>query len=368
MAQHVRYANADANDRAIVRFTRTDLLLRGEINGIKMPRPVGHLLVGPTILDALLRSPLSNRKKPAVWTLRDPLQFIELPDKRDASAGHPFKPSLVSGGFALSEDNEFVQVQKASTVSIGAVAYRLAVGMHGTVGAAYKAIAAKAVAAWAADLVRSRRLYEAIKAAPKGELLETPDIAALRPVGSISEQIERDILREACVWLGVDPDMEIKRPRGRPRKSDAGDTESGDFISVTVTDGVLSAKTIAAIASVAPGVDLASLSVIKLVAMLDLLRQNDAQHDAELLEAFLDASAPDWRDANGDTGGVSSATPDDPYTVLGVERGMSLEEITQRYRRIMQSVHPDRGACPPWLAQSISGAYRQIKDELGGAS
>ena len=190
-------------------------------------------------------------------------------------------------------------------------------------------------------------------------------VAKLRPAGSISDAIETAILREACLLLGVDPDLPIKRASGRPRKaSGAGGTEAGDFISVTVADGVLSAKTLVAINGIAAHTDLASLTLLKLVALLDALLQGGAQLDADLLEAYLDAAAPEWRDASAEAPAPGASDADDPYAVLGVARGTSLEEITKIYRRAMQAMHPDKGACPAWFAQVAANAYRHIKEEL----
>ena len=364
MAQHVRYADGEKNERAVIKFVREDLLWRGRVGDIDVPVKDGNRLLGPTILDVIVRK--VDQEQPVQWSLRSERDFLERDRKKRAANEHPFKPALVSGGKVTGSDGDFVLVEKVSSVSIGAYAYRLAVGALGNVRTAHDMISSKAVAAWAADLARSRALYEAIKAAPGGKLLESPAVAALRPAGSISDQIETDILREACVLLGVDPDLSIKRPPGRPRKAGAGDTEAGDFISVTVVDGVVNAKTLTPVNGIAAHTDLSTLTVLKLVALLDTLIQGGAQLDADLLEAFLDAAAPEWRESAGEAQGGTS-TADDPYAILGVARGMSFEDITKAYRRAMQAMHPDKGACPPWFAQVAANAYRRIKEDLNGS-
>jgi DnaJ-domain-containing protein 1 len=365
MAQHVRYADGGRNDRAVIKFVREDLLWRGRVGNASVPFDDGPRLVGPTILDLLLRDP-GGDDDPPCWTLRDSHAFEERDKARRTENGHPFKACLLSGGRHVDSDAQFVRVAKWSSVSIGAYAYRLAVGALGSVRDAHAAIASKAVAAWSADLARSRTLFDAINAAPDGRLEETPAIAALRPAGSISDQIETDILREACLLLGVDPDLPIKRPPGRPRKDGAGQTEAGDWIAVTLVDGLVSARTVATVHGIAGGTDLSSLNVIKLVALLDALKAGGAELDAELLEAYLDAAAPDWRDvAPADDDGAAG---DDPYTVLGVSRSMSFEDITAAYRRAMQAIHPDKGACPPWFAQAAAAAFRRIKEERNDRS
>lgn len=372
MAQHIRHADCEKNERAIVRFEREDLLWRGRIAGVDVPLQDGDRVVGPTILDMLMRheTEVDDDEEPVVyWSLRDAKAFLEPDRKKRAGALHPFRGGLVSGGRVLGIGDDFVRVAKKSSVSIGVYALRLAVGALGSVNEAHNAIGTRSVAAWSADLVRSRALYDAIKAAPDGKLIEDATIAALRPAGSVSEQIETDILREACVLLGVDPDLPIKRPKGRPWPSRQGDTdtEAGDFIAVTVTNGQVTAKTVAGIAGIPAQTDLSVLTVLKLVALLDTLVQGGAQLDADLLEAYLDAAAPQWRETAAGEGQADSSTSTDPYSILGVTRDMTLEDITRTYRRAMQAMHPDKGACPPWFAQMAGNAYRQIKAEKAGS-
>jgi hypothetical protein len=365
MAQHVRYADGEKNERAVVKFVRQDLLWRGRIAHLDVPRPDGRRVAGPTILDVIERR--LTEAGEAYWSMRPGRDFLER-DRTKRADGHPFRAGLVSGGKMIDIDGDFVRVEKISSVSIGAYAFRLAVGALGSVGDAHAMIGGKAAAAWAADLARSRALYEAIKAAPGGTLQESPAVAALRPAGSISDQIETDILREACLLLGVDPDLSIRRAPGRPRKAAAGDTESGDFIAVTVADGVVTARTLAPIGGIPASTDLSTLTVLKLVALLGTLLQGGAQLDADLLEAYLDAAAPEWREAAGEAGGdlsiAGTSASDDPWAILGVSREMSFDDITRAYRRAMQAMHPDKGACPPWFAQVAASAYRHIKESM----
>ncbi len=379
MAQHIRHANREQHDRAVVKFTRPDLLWRGQLGPREVPFKDGTRTVGPTVLDVVMRRPAERVSSDegqgdneeascsAVWSMRTAADFMERDPSRRVDL-HPFKVGLVSGGRVVDVDDEFVHVEKTSSVSISAYAFRLAVGTLGSVDAAYASIAAKATLAWRADLARSRALFDAVREAPHGRLEETEELAKLRPAGSISDQIETEVLREACVMLGVDPDMHIRRPPGRPGRAAAGDTEQGDFIAVMVVDGVVSAKTIRAIAGIPAQAELSTLAVLKLVALLDALVQGGAEADADLLEAYLDAVAPEWRESVGGASAASAAASDDPYSILGVQRGMPLDEITVVYRRAMQAMHPDKGACPPWFAQAAGAAYRKIKQELAGSS
>ena len=89
--------------------------------------------------------------------------------------------------------------------------------MHGGLSGAYARIAEAAAEAWAADQARALALWELVRAAPGGVLLEDEAVRRLRPICSVSQEVERTVMREVCRWLGVDPDMALKRERGRPR-------------------------------------------------------------------------------------------------------------------------------------------------------
>ena len=56
---------------------------------------------------------------------------------------------------------------------------------------------------------------------------------------------------------------------------------------------------------------------------------------------------------------------DDPYKVLGLERGASDEEVKQAYRRLAKKYHPDLNPGDQEAAkkmQQINEAYDQIKN------
>lgn len=364
MAQHLRYTDGLKNERAVVKFVRQDLLWSGRIGEVTVPRRDGRRVAGPTILDVMERRETPDQA--AYWLLRDGGDFLDRDPRKQVDGEPVFRAGLVSGGTPVDSEGDFVRVEKISSVSIGAYAFRLAVGALGSVGAAHTMIGHRAAAAWAADLARARTLYDEIMAAPGGKLQETPGVAGLRPAGSISDQVETEILREACLLLGVDPDLNIRRPPGRPRRAAAGDVEAGDFIAVTVVDGVVSAKTLLPINGIPANTDLSILTVLKLVALLGTLQQGGAQVDVDLLEAYLDAVAPEWRETAGESTASSmpAAAAEDPWAILGVKRDMTFEEITKAYRRAMQAMHPDKGACPPWFAQTAASAYRSIKKAM----
>jgi len=85
-----------------------------------------------------------------------------------------------------------------------------------------------------------------------------------------------------------------------------------------------------------------------------------------LLEAYLEAADPSWREKilDDEDGGAGSASRYDPFSVLGVDQNASLEEITRAYRKAMQKVHPDRSGLPGFFAQEVVKAYKSLKGKF----
>ena len=361
-----RYADPHKTERVLVRFEREELLWRGRVGEIDVPVKVQSRLVGPTVLDRVVRRP-GQAGAPAYWTLRDPWEFLEPDFARRRAQGHPLCATFASGGTRIADEDEFVRVSKPSTLSLGPYALRLTVGALGGISEAHELIAERAAQAWRVDLDRARAIYSKLRAAPRGMLLETPEMEALRPGSSISAQIEAQALRDACRLLGVDPDLEIQRPRGRPRRVDSRTTEQGEFIVVTLANGAVSARTRAPLAGVPAFTDLAALQVGQLAALRQALHDRGAGVDVDLLEAYLDVAAPDWREvASGAApAAVGGFAADDPYEILGVARNAPMEVVTRAYRVATQALHPDKGHSK-WFAQVLSTAYRKIKDQRQG--
>jgi len=110
-----------------------------------------------------------------------------------------------------------------------------------------------------------------------------------------------------------------------------------------------------------------SLSPAEIAALWQECRWTDPQA-AQLLEAFLDRTHPDWREhmsADGaGAGSSSSASPqslagqmsrEEAFRILGLEPGADSEEVRRAHRELMMKLHPDRGGST-YLAAKINEA------------
>jgi len=276
MAAHARHVlSATHSNRATVKFQRDDLLWAGgsitsphDGEVVSLPIEADDYLVGPTILDMMTREvvrwrDLSEVLRPAgidpqehiaVWRYRDPDTLWPRPgqsrfrqqkpreprienNRKCRAPAHPFFAELASGGLPVGGGpTGFVRVRKSTTISVAEGAFRLAVAMLGGTKEAARWISTVAQAAWEADLERALELWERIGASG-GELIEDYAVEALRPSSSVSQEVEREVMRQAIRWMGVDPDAEIVRPRGR-QKTAAGD--EGDIVRLTIAaDGTV---------------------------------------------------------------------------------------------------------------------------------
>ena len=364
-----------------------------EVPGLPLRTPSGNL-VGPTILDLVTReirqladlpkataraardtARAEGRPPPvsaAIWTRRDPATLWPRPgqDRRAVAAreadadekevDHPFLPSLASGGSpAGGGPPGWVRVEKATTVLIGEYCYRLGVGMCGGLEAAYSRIGELARAAWEQDETRALEIWELIGAAPDGLLVEDERVLSLRPGSSISQQVERELMRQACVWLGIDPELDLRRPRGRPRAR-AGD--EGEVISVSVDgDGTVTGLFRRAYLGVTEGTALADLDILKLAEVLGGFRHDGLGFDADLLEAYLDTAAADWRERVAAAAGhAQPAAGESPCDVLGVLPDTPWEQVVVAFRAAMQAVANLPNAAPQ---RRLITAYKALKTE-----
>ncbi|MBB5690756.1 molecular chaperone DnaJ [Roseomonas alkaliterrae] len=110
------------------------------------------------------------------------------------------------------------------------------------------------------------------------------------------------------------------------------------------------------------GADLADLALTDLIALRDEALRDDPE-SVPLLDAWLDRSHPDWREAAPSApSGDAPLTRAEALALLGLAEGASAEEIRAAHRRLMRSAHPDRGGSA-WLAARLNAA----RDLLLGA-
>lgn len=107
------------------------------------------------------------------------------------------------------------------------------------------------------------------------------------------------------------------------------------------------------------GQELAHLPQEQLIGALDTIR--DDGESVRLLEAYLDRTFAGWREDHheGTRGGGSSAADpsgmghDEAYEILGLEPGADPSAIRAAHRRLMSTIHPDRGGST-YLAAKVN--------------
>ncbi|WP_330926799.1 J domain-containing protein [Candidatus Sororendozoicomonas aggregata] len=408
MAWHRRYVapvNSGASPRITVLFYRKDLLWVPPQDQTINPYTQEHVkipmtakdgrLVGPNIFDVMKKVQRDKKQldklgmeNAAIGTymvIRDAKELFEPPKKpkvmklapeteeeegEESARKEPLKKSLCTKGYRVSREDDFYLVSKKSTVSISRLVFLLASGMCGSPENASTMIRDVAEAAWDRDIKRAKKLYDLITSEEHG--IHSGDIPQnLLAESTISQEVETLILREACGWMGVDPDEVITRKRGRPYSGGADLDENSHAGSVLVLclgdDESVSGWLIADFGGHAKGTKLESLNLMALAQLLVDLQ--DAEHtlDAELLEAYLEAIDPEWRDRILDDAediDTDANTALDPYTVLGVSPDATLEEVTKAYRKAMRQVHPDKSGLPSFFAQTVIEAYKTLKEQL----
>jgi hypothetical protein len=120
------------------------------------------------------------------------------------------------------------------------------------------------------------------------------------------------------------------------------------------------------LAGVYAGRDLASLALRDLLVLWRECRAGDPQ-SRQLLEAYLDRTEPEWREAVRDNGGASGRssgaarretapmTREEAYDVLGLKPGAAPEDVRSAHRALMKRLHPDQGGSN-YLAAKINEA------------
>lgn len=108
----------------------------------------------------------------------------------------------------------------------------------------------------------------------------------------------------------------------------------------------------------------ADLGDLDLAALRDLLAEcaTEDPDSVPLLEAWLDRSHPDWREAAPGPPAEGPLTRAEAFAILGLEEGATESEIRAAHRRLMRTAHPDQGGSA-WLAARLNAA----RDLLLGA-
>ena len=243
--------------------------------------------------------------------------------------------------------------------------------MRGSDAEAVRYIGELAADAWERDNERAVKLYKLIIKAKKGYVLDEEIPKALKASASVGQTVESAVLRSACLWLGIDPNQPLKRQRGRPRTrshdKDGNATNAGEVIELTLQpDETVTGKLIVDFQGLVKNTNLATLTLTKLAEILVALRDRELVVDAELLEAYLEAVDEDWRAKIAEEIGLENNNEEktNPWVILGLTPGASIDEVKKAYRKIMQQIHPDTSGLPQWYAQTVNDAYRKLLEKL----
>ena len=112
------------------------------------------------------------------------------------------------------------------------------------------------------------------------------------------------------------------------------------------------------------------MSVAEVVDLLQTCWKRDNQ-SAQVLEAYLDRTHPDWRDLAGDPGDGAGRSESGSFSgdmdaeearqILGLDASATDDDIKEAHRRLIGNLHPDHGGSS-YLAAKINRA----KDVLLG--
>lgn len=356
--------------------------------------------VAPNILDTIEKVTLNTRseldqygfheyKKQTIWRFRPHDQYFASPlelEQREISrtkkgwglAVNPFTSGLNTGGQLCDSQFDignipFTWIVKASSCSISSLVYQLAISMYqNDATKVHNYIQKKANEYWLEDLQRAVSLYQYI-ASKNGFIKHSEIKQKFLAQNTISQLIETNLLEQACYWMGQDPNQPVpKNPRGRPKKDPNQPVIiAGNYIETTIIeeknildDGTveivdnLSGRLIAKISDYQPDTDLSDLTLQDLVFILSELQEINSQKDIDLMEAYLEALNPDWReDVFLDD---ESLYDEDPYTILGVSPEDDLSTIKAKYFQLLRIVHPDTSSLPDWITKRIIAAYEDI--------
>lgn len=400
MAWHSRYIDL-ADTRTQITFKRKDLLwVTKEITNpytqidYNLPifshyskREVGNFYIGPNVLDLIQRKVIEDpvelealgkdTDKPYIyWCLRNTVEFFAQPKKDHEAKSenkeekektrHPFKTRFCTGGKKIDTSGEFMVVIKRSTVTVSKLVFLLAVAMSkNSTDGAINLIGDIAQSCWSRDIERAEQLYRLI--VENGGQIDDHEVPPeLKASCAISQAVELLVHKKVCRWLGVDPNRPVSRKGGR-RKKTSFEKDSGEYIELTleIHSETLSGRTIAVVAGFPADTEFSTLTLLELIAILAQLQTWESAKDIDLLEAYLDAYASDWRDrVFASLENESDSAPENPYEILGITPEVTSEEIKQAYRRIMRVVHPDTSKLPNWIATKVNQAYEELIDQV----
>ena len=106
-----------------------------------------------------------------------------------------------------------------------------------------------------------------------------------------------------------------------------------------------------------------SLDALDPQTLIGLLGAMDAD-SRDLLAAYLDRRAPEWREHAQSYAGAGSGrapargskmTEEEAYQILGIQPGASAKDISRAHRSLMKKLHPDQGGST-YLAMRINEA------------
>lgn len=104
-----------------------------------------------------------------------------------------------------------------------------------------------------------------------------------------------------------------------------------------------------------------AMNLTNLLMLREEVAASDPTAEVELVK-YLDQTFEDWRQSNK---GIAANSPHMTYSealeVLGLEAGVSRDEIVDAHRKLIAKVHPDRGGVD-WMATKLN----QARDVLLG--
>jgi hypothetical protein len=97
-----------------------------------------------------------------------------------------------------------------------------------------------------------------------------------------------------------------------------------------------------------------SLDALDPPTLIGLLGAMDAD-SRDLLAAYLDRRAPEWREHGRRPARGSKMTEEEAYQILGIQPGASAQDISRAHRSLMKKLHPDQGGST-YLAARVNEA------------